>query len=1197
MIPSRFARPPRLRTFSTAVDPAAYCQDLVRKHDYDSFLVGKFWAGPLQASYFALKAFSTELAMVQDTVSNATIGAMRMQFWRDAIRDIFADKPPRHPIALALHQATKTADIPAYYLKRIVDARDAELRSASMFQTSGALEGHAESVSSSLLYLLLALKGLGGSETLAHAASHLGTAQTVATLLRGLPYHASRRHLPLPLDICARHGVKQEEVFRHGGDASGIDAAVYDVAVLANDHLLTARDMFKESGGKVPGLAMPVFLAAVPVASFLEQLERANFDVFDKSLAVRDWRGLGPSDRRCCDRSPSTLPRPSSRERPPSFTPLMAPPATESSRVSSPDMLVDESLPPVPPNFFDDAPEEVIQLLIFSLHDPSAFSAVNTRLHRIARTPWVVAQYFMQRHGKIEALFHALGRGRLLSPEVLNILLASGAVLSRYLVQVAFHHFFFTSSHFLKPSTPWVRSMSLAHFSHFLAVAAERLGDIPRGKAQDDGSVLMTFLKDAKLQNKRISFEQVRDIFEKYHFMPFHNRDPLMTQLPLVLAVEPRLLPCAVANGFYMDSKYRDFVFRKMFENSEGVQQQEKAIEIADKVRDLCNLDASMFLSRTVAAEVLLESETNEAGYKALKRLDRSGDLEFPLTDLVKDVVKLFMKARAITTSSTRQILTKLYTDFLAPSPGKGISLDPLVRRAMLLTVFAADPPVSIAAIPERLKVLDLGPLSLDDGADVLLSAFVERTTPLFEYFRRQGVPSERGGTRKVTNAELRTLAEDVAVRCLTREQKGKTMKRLHDAYPSVKARVEAAVAELKVSLEDLEGGEIKYASLARSSDYWAGVSDESDTGSESEDDDDEDEEDDAMAVDEEGWSGDDDETSSTNEESRDLGSISLEPLSVMLRRDENSQRQRTRRRRHYFYSNSTHNGSRRPANSESVSSWIKSEFSPTSACVAQFLLHAVINGNSSVLSAYLLGPGLSSSSVVPVTFKHFQALAKMGKSSGDYYLFERIKRGAPFYATEDDYMSPIVKLEKDAEVKPEPSDAKLESRKRPRRSAATSNHSYTVPDSDDEAIADEDDLNDEFVEYRKGGAKRKRTVKIKEEEKPVTQSHLQRWIAALSGLHKEEEKKYREKKKKVIEEARAAGNTGKLRVPKNDFLRSLNYQLRQLRGQDEQERRLLAPAVPGSDPVDSDADDDTEYRQRPRKKRKTTTTTTTATA
>jgi hypothetical protein len=34
-----------------------------------------------------------------------------------------------------------------------------------------------------------------------------------------------------------------------------------------------------------------------------------------------------------------------------------------------------------------------------------------------------------------------------------------------------------------------------------------------------------------------------------------------MSRLPLALAVEPRLLPYAVANGFYMDSKARSLLF------------------------------------------------------------------------------------------------------------------------------------------------------------------------------------------------------------------------------------------------------------------------------------------------------------------------------------------------------------------------------------------------------------------------------------------------------------------------------------------------------------------------------------------------------------------------------------------------------------------------------------------------------------
>lgn len=67
----------------------------------------------------------------------------------------------------------------------------------------------------------------------------------------------------IPAEITARHGVSQEDVFRQGGNAKGIDDAVFEFATLANDHLITARDMFKETGEKVPGPVQPVFLAAV----------------------------------------------------------------------------------------------------------------------------------------------------------------------------------------------------------------------------------------------------------------------------------------------------------------------------------------------------------------------------------------------------------------------------------------------------------------------------------------------------------------------------------------------------------------------------------------------------------------------------------------------------------------------------------------------------------------------------------------------------------------------------------------------------------------------------------------------------------------------------------------------------------------------------------------------------------------------
>ncbi|KAG8907608.1 hypothetical protein FRB99_003303 [Tulasnella sp. 403] len=267
-------------------DPTTYCRNLVRKHDYDSLLCSYFYPRRTQPAYFALKAFNVELAMVRESVSKPTIGQMRMQFWRDAIKAIQKDRPPQHPIALALHGASQEFHLPAYYLTRLIDARDADLY-APTHQTISSMTTYGESTGSTLLYLLLSLLSQSSSSTLAHAASHIGVATSLTTLLRALPFHASKGRMVIPAEVCAKHGVREEGVFRYGGSAEGIRDAVYDFACVANEHVLSAREVLE---GSVPREAMPVFLSAVPTVSYLERLEKANFDAFDAGLLRRDWR-------------------------------------------------------------------------------------------------------------------------------------------------------------------------------------------------------------------------------------------------------------------------------------------------------------------------------------------------------------------------------------------------------------------------------------------------------------------------------------------------------------------------------------------------------------------------------------------------------------------------------------------------------------------------------------------------------------------------------------------------------------------------------------------------------------------------------------------------------------------------------------------------------------------------------------------
>lgn len=75
----------------------------------------------------------------------------------------------------------------------------------------------------------------------------------------------------IPAEITAKHHVNQQEVFKVASQgkekgqmsAKGLEDAVFEFATVANDHIITARDMLKETEGKVPAEAMPIFLSGV----------------------------------------------------------------------------------------------------------------------------------------------------------------------------------------------------------------------------------------------------------------------------------------------------------------------------------------------------------------------------------------------------------------------------------------------------------------------------------------------------------------------------------------------------------------------------------------------------------------------------------------------------------------------------------------------------------------------------------------------------------------------------------------------------------------------------------------------------------------------------------------------------------------------------------------------------------------------
>ncbi|KAI0071695.1 hypothetical protein K474DRAFT_1686956 [Panus rudis PR-1116 ss-1] len=904
--------------------------------------------------------------------------------------------------------------------------------------------------------------------------------------------------------------------------------------------------------------------------------------------------------------------------------------------------------------------DEILQLILNELDNPTNFSLTSKSIYAFTRVPYVRATYFLSRYGNTHALYYALGRGKLMSKEVIDILLSSGAHFSRYLVQCIIQHYFRSHVPFIK--THWVRTLDFSLVNHLLSIAADRFGDVPVGKGEDDGSSLSALLIESRLplEHRSVTWEAAKDIVEKYKFMPLCSKDPMMLKFPLVLAVEPRLLPYARANGFIMDTKplkkYRNFIFRKIFEKSSGVSDS-RTHDIVDNVRELSKLDPHMYLTRTVAAEICMECVSNEAGYSALKTLDKEGILKFDLSTVVRDLIKTFATTRSITLPHTPPIIRKLFKDF--PSQ------DLTVHMVLLIQVFRE----KMYATPEqmshtartfwesyvrncrtRIDELGLGPVKASDLRAVLINRFAPESylTGILDFARV---------VMNLSRMEIDNLVQDVSLACLEIGCKGRMLEKLVEKYPFLKDVIRKkvmkeyrtemdvdglpdwSVDERKCAMfearlcrdfiflvgSSFDGGDIlAAAALAMGAGMGGGVG-----------------EDVAMG----GVEGHDRDEEMEDDDDDDVNYIGQDTLSAMIRRDE------THGRRRFYDSHSTHiESSGRlsyPTDYQPLGKAIRGIFGLRSGVTAVYLMHAVANGNPMAIQPYcgfLEEP--SPSTQIPVTLKLFKILARLGRAPPSS-LIEDIESGAEFFFSEEDYLSADelngigpktrkrkysrirVRLVSEYSVKKEsvspappsclpststsnstlatssssgagssasarsavvdvkpPADASStdtesspKGKKRPRRSAVVAPKSYYVPDSDDEGIMpDEEDVG--------AGAKMKSNSLKKVRKAIREESNLQKWIKHLGVLFKEEQKKYNEKKRKAQQ---AAPPGVKLRFARNDFLRTLSYQLQCLRKRDKEKRQALyGPDVPSEDYSSGEEDEYHERTTRSSKRRRT---------
>ena len=222
----------------------AYCRDRVARFDPDRAAIIAFQPAAARPGLHALHAFNLEVAHLGETASEPALGAIRLQWWRDALDEATSGRERRHAVLQPLTAAIRRHDLPAACFRRLLDAREMDLEAAPPTD----LPAYARETGGTLTALAgQIVSGRPGSEDIGTAWALIGWLRAAAFFRRALPEGAAPR----------------------------------DIAKEAAARLAPAADSY--------GRALAVLTRA-----YIRKLERLDYDLSDSQAAaplrLRGWR-------------------------------------------------------------------------------------------------------------------------------------------------------------------------------------------------------------------------------------------------------------------------------------------------------------------------------------------------------------------------------------------------------------------------------------------------------------------------------------------------------------------------------------------------------------------------------------------------------------------------------------------------------------------------------------------------------------------------------------------------------------------------------------------------------------------------------------------------------------------------------------------------------------------------------------------
>jgi phytoene synthase len=266
--------------------PDAYCQQKAASSGSSFYYSFLFLPPERRRAITAVYAYCREVDDVVDEVSDPTVAAAKLAWWRSEIGALFHGQPS-HPVTRALQPfIAGPYGVTQERLQAVLDGMEMDLRQ-NRYLDFASLRRYAHLVAGVVGEMSASIFGYRHPATLEYAA-RLGLALQLINIVRDVGDDARRGRLYLPLDELQRFDVKAAHVL----NARYVDGFV----PLMHFQAERARAFYAEALTLLPaddrkaqrtGLIMGAIYATL-----LDEIERANFQVLHQRIALTPLRKL-----------------------------------------------------------------------------------------------------------------------------------------------------------------------------------------------------------------------------------------------------------------------------------------------------------------------------------------------------------------------------------------------------------------------------------------------------------------------------------------------------------------------------------------------------------------------------------------------------------------------------------------------------------------------------------------------------------------------------------------------------------------------------------------------------------------------------------------------------------------------------------------------------------------------------------------